>query len=41
MPVPAWIYITAAAMLILSFAAYFGNKGNKKQKSVFGKSNIR
>lgn len=30
MPVPSWIYITAAAMLILSFTAYFRNKGNKK-----------
>jgi cytochrome c-type biogenesis protein CcsB len=34
MPIPAWIYITAAGMLILSLAAYFGNKANKKQKSI-------
>lgn len=30
-PIPAWIYITAAGMLILSLVAYFRNKGNKKQ----------
>lgn len=33
MPVPAWIYITAAAMLILSFTAYFRNKGNRTGKT--------
>jgi cytochrome c-type biogenesis protein CcsB len=33
-PIPAWIYITAAGMLILSLAAYFGSKGSKKQKSI-------
>ena len=32
MPVPAWIYITAAGMLILSLTAYIRNKGSKKQK---------
>jgi hypothetical protein len=30
MPVPAWIYITAAAMLLLSGLAYFRNKGSKR-----------
>jgi len=34
MPIPAWIYITAAGMLALSLAAYFRNKGSKKQKSI-------
>ena len=29
MPVPGWIYITAAGMLILSCVAYFRNKGSK------------
>jgi len=33
-PIPAWIYITAAGMLILSFVAYYRNKGNKKRKTV-------
>jgi cytochrome c-type biogenesis protein CcsB len=33
-PVPSWIYITAAGMLILSLLAYFRNKGNKKQKLI-------
>jgi cytochrome c-type biogenesis protein CcsB len=28
-PIPAWIYITAAGMLILSFTAYIRNKGSK------------
>ncbi|MEO6948306.1 MAG: cytochrome c biogenesis protein CcsA [Ginsengibacter sp.] len=37
MPVPAWIYITAAAMLILSLVAYYRNKGFKKQKLIKGK----
>ena len=32
MPIPAWIYITAAGMLILSLVAYFRNKANKKNK---------
>lgn len=34
MRVPAWIYITAASMLLLSSVAYFRNKVNKKQKSI-------
>jgi cytochrome c-type biogenesis protein CcsB len=34
MPVPAWIYITAAGMLILSLAAYFRSKWNRKQKAI-------
>jgi hypothetical protein len=29
MPIPGWIYITAAGMFILSCVAYFRNKGNK------------
>ena len=33
-PIPAWIYITAAAMLTLSLVAYFRNKWNKKAKLV-------
>lgn len=33
-PIPAWIYITAAGMLILSLAAYFRNTASKKQKSI-------
>ena len=33
MPIPAWIYITAAGMLILSSVAYFRNEANKNQKS--------
>ncbi|CAN5387640.1 cytochrome c biogenesis protein CcsA [soil metagenome] len=32
-PVPAWIYITAAGMLILSLVAYLRNTGSRKQKS--------
>ncbi|HEX6849461.1 MAG TPA: cytochrome c biogenesis protein CcsA [Chitinophagaceae bacterium] len=28
-PIPAWIYITVAGMLILSFTAYIRNKGSK------------
>ncbi|HTN06207.1 cytochrome c biogenesis protein [Agriterribacter sp.] len=39
MPVPAWIYITAAGMLILSLVAYFRNKGRKKQKSISVEAN--
>ncbi len=39
MPVPAWIYITAAGMLILSLTAYFRNKGRKKQKSISVEAN--
>jgi len=31
-PVPAWIYITAAGMLVLTLVAYFRNKAKKKQK---------
>lgn len=38
MPVPAWIYITAAAMLLLSLIAYFRNKGNKKGKTIVVKA---
>ena len=38
MPVPAWIYITAASMLTLSLIAYFRNKANKKQKAIVGKA---
>ncbi|MCG2419656.1 cytochrome c biogenesis protein CcsA [Aequorivita sp. F47161] len=34
MPIPAWIYITVAGMLVLSFIAYFRNKANKKHKLV-------
>ncbi|MEO9144833.1 MAG: cytochrome c biogenesis protein CcsA [Ginsengibacter sp.] len=34
MPIPAWIYITAAGMLTLSLVAYFRNKANKKQKQI-------
>ncbi|MGN6297631.1 MAG: cytochrome c biogenesis protein CcsA [Ginsengibacter sp.] len=34
MPVPTWIYITAAGMLTLSLVAFFRNKGNRKQKLV-------
>jgi cytochrome c-type biogenesis protein CcsB len=34
MPVPAWIYITATGMLILSFVAYVRNKENRKQKVI-------
>jgi cytochrome c-type biogenesis protein CcsB len=34
MPVPAWIYITAAGMLTLSLVAYFRNKGSKKQRAI-------
>jgi cytochrome c-type biogenesis protein CcsB len=34
MPIPAWIYITAAGMLTLSLVAYFRNKANKKQKAI-------
>jgi cytochrome c-type biogenesis protein CcsB len=34
MPVPAWIYITAAGMLLLSLVAYFRNSGSRKQKLV-------
>jgi cytochrome c-type biogenesis protein CcsB len=34
MPIPAWIYITAAGMLILSSVAYFRDKANKKHKLV-------
>lgn len=30
MPIPAWIYITAASMLLLSITAYFGNSRSKK-----------
>jgi cytochrome c-type biogenesis protein CcsB len=33
MPIPAWIYITAASMLTLSLVAYFRSKGFKKQKA--------
>jgi cytochrome c-type biogenesis protein CcsB len=33
-PIPAWIYITAAGMLILSSVAYFRNTGSKKQKLI-------
>ncbi len=33
MPIPAWIYITAAGMFTLSFVAYFRNKGSENQKS--------
>ncbi len=33
-PIPTWIYCTAAGMLILSLVAYFRNTGNKKQKSI-------
>ncbi len=33
-PIPAWIYITAAGMLILSLSAYFINKENKRPRSV-------
>ncbi len=33
-PVPAWIYITATGMFILSLVAYFRNSNNKKQKAV-------
>ena len=33
-PVPAWIYITAAGMLILSLVAYFRNTGSKQQKLI-------
>ncbi|WGF91374.1 cytochrome c biogenesis protein [Aequorivita marisscotiae] len=32
MPIPAWIYSTAAGMLILSLVAYFRNKANTKTK---------
>jgi cytochrome c-type biogenesis protein CcsB len=38
MPIPAWIYITAAGMLTLSLVAYLRNKTNKKQKAVVVKS---
>ncbi|RXJ45981.1 cytochrome c biogenesis protein [Gelidibacter gilvus] len=31
-PIPAWIYITAAGMLLLTLVAYFRNKANKSQK---------
>ncbi|MEO5946795.1 MAG: cytochrome c biogenesis protein CcsA, partial [Chitinophagaceae bacterium] len=31
-PIPTWIYITAAGMLILSLIAYFRNKASKKQR---------
>jgi cytochrome c-type biogenesis protein CcsB len=31
MPIPAWIYITAATMLGLSLAAYFRNRNNKQK----------
>ena len=31
-PIPAWIYITAAGMLILSLMAYFRNTTSRKQK---------
>ncbi len=34
MPIPVWIYITAAGMLLLSLVAYLRNKGSKKQKTV-------
>ena len=34
MPVPSWIYITAAGMLTLSLVAYFRNKVNGKQKLI-------
>lgn len=33
-PIPAWIYITAAGMLMFSLTAYFRNTGIKKQKSI-------
>lgn len=33
-PVPAWIYITAAGMLILSLVAYFRNTGSRQQKLI-------
>ncbi len=33
-PVPAWIYITAAGMLLLSLVAYFTNTGGRKQKLI-------
>ena len=36
-PIPAWIYITAAGMLILSFTAYIRNKENKT-KWILGNS---
>ncbi|WP_417370589.1 cytochrome c biogenesis protein CcsA [Gelidibacter japonicus] len=31
-PIPAWIYITAAGMLLLTLVAYIRNKANKKSK---------
>jgi cytochrome c-type biogenesis protein CcsB len=33
-PVPAWIYITATGMLLLSLVAYVRNKGSRKQKLI-------
>ena len=33
-PIPAWIYITAAGMLLLSLVAYVRNKGSRKQKLI-------
>ncbi len=33
-PIPAWIYITAVGMLILSSVAYFRNEANKNKKSL-------
>lgn len=33
-PIPAWIYITATGMLLLSLVAYFRNTESKKQKSI-------
>ncbi|MGM5469938.1 cytochrome c biogenesis protein CcsA [Flavobacteriaceae bacterium LMO-SS05] len=32
-PIPAWIYMTATGMLLLSLLAYFRNKANKRQKA--------
>jgi cytochrome c-type biogenesis protein CcsB len=34
MPIPAWIYITATSMFILSMVAYLRNKADKKQKTI-------
>jgi len=37
-PVPPWIYITAAGMLILSLTAYFRNKASNKHKLIQAKA---
>lgn len=41
MPVPAWIYITAAGMLGLSMVAYFRNKANKGSRGSNGQKPIQ